>query len=113
MDTHDRLRLARQRLSLTQDYVASLLNLPRTAVVQIESGKRKLASSELESLCRIYGISADYALGISSDSERTKMYARSIEALPDEDQMEIMNLIEFKKKLARKREAAEHGCHRS
>ena len=93
MDTHDRLRLARQRLSLTQDYVASLLNLPRTAVVQIESGKRKLASSELESLCRIYGISADYA-------------SRSIEALPEEDQMEIMNLIEFKKKLARKREAA-------
>ena len=106
MDTHDRLRLARQRLSLTQDHVASLLNLPRTAVVQIESGKRKLASSELESLCRIYGISADYALGISPDSERTKMYARSIEALPEEDQMEIMNLIEFKKKLARKREAA-------
>ena len=53
METYENLRNARVRIGITQDYVAKQLNVPRTAVVQMESGSRKIASDELSTLCEL------------------------------------------------------------
>lgn len=50
-----RIRLAREEASLSQDAVAQHLELPRSAVSLIESGKRKVDSLELERFSRLVG----------------------------------------------------------
>ncbi len=86
-----------------EDYVAKQLNVPRTAVVQMESGSRKIASDELSTLCDIYGLSADYVLDRTNDNPSVRFIARSFESLSEEDQQEIASLIEFKKEMAERR----------
>lgn len=49
-----RLRAVRQARGLTQQAVADILGLPRTAVTQIEAGKRSVSTLELSRLARIY-----------------------------------------------------------
>ena len=44
----ERLRRTRERLALTQNYVAQYLGVSRTAIVQMENGNRKISSDELE-----------------------------------------------------------------
>lgn len=50
-----RLREAREAAGLTQEDVGRELGLPRTAVVQLEAGKRILSSLELLHLSQLYG----------------------------------------------------------
>ena len=103
MKTHERLRNARLRIGITQEYVARELNIPRTAVVQMENGTRRVSSEELAALCDIYGVSADYVIGREKDNSPLKSIARSFESLSEEDQREIVSLIEFKKEMAERR----------
>jgi Zn-dependent peptidase ImmA (M78 family)/transcriptional regulator with XRE-family HTH domain len=49
-----RLREARESSGLTQDEVAQALQLPRTAIVQIEGANRAVSSLELSTLARLY-----------------------------------------------------------
>src|SRR5712691_6184122 len=51
-----RLRTARENAGLTQQDVADAANIPRTAVVQIEAGKRAVNSLELQKLARLFGL---------------------------------------------------------
>jgi Zn-dependent peptidase ImmA (M78 family)/DNA-binding XRE family transcriptional regulator len=55
----ERLRDARSRSGLTQQEVADALEIARTAVVQIEAGRRAVTSLELEKMARLYGRSLD------------------------------------------------------
>lgn len=104
MESYEKLRNARVRIGITQDYVAKQLNVPRTSIVQMESGNRKITSDELSTLCDIYGLSADYIWGKKSeDNSPVKFIARSFESLSEEDQQEIASLIEFKKEMARRK----------
>ena len=41
-------------LHLIQDYVAKVIGTPRTAIVQIESGNRKVSTDELVIFCKLY-----------------------------------------------------------
>lgn len=50
-----RIRVAREEASLSQDAVAQHLDMPRSAVSLIESGKRKVDSLELERFSRLVG----------------------------------------------------------
>lgn len=50
-----RLKDARTAAQLTQEQVAQALDLPRTAIVQIESGNRSVSTLELASLSELYG----------------------------------------------------------
>lgn len=104
METYEKLKNARVRIGITQDYVAKQLNVPRTSIVQMENGSRKIASEELSALCDIYGLSADFVLGKSNDDDSSiRFIARSFESLSEEDQQEIASLIEFKKEMAERR----------
>lgn len=50
-----RIRVAREEASLSQDAVAKHLDMPRSAVSLIESGRRKVDSLELERFSRLVG----------------------------------------------------------
>jgi transcriptional regulator with XRE-family HTH domain len=94
---YDRLRDARLELHLSQEYVSGLINLNRTALVQIEAGKRKVTSDELTGFSKIYGISVDELLYGKEVAVPEKVFVRDFSDLDEADQKEIINLIEFKK----------------
>jgi Zn-dependent peptidase ImmA (M78 family)/transcriptional regulator with XRE-family HTH domain len=53
-DLAPRLKIAREQCGLTQQAVADALNLPRTAVTQMEGGNRAISTLELTKLAKIY-----------------------------------------------------------
>lgn len=57
-----RLRQVREHLSLTQDYVAQHLGIPRQAISEIEHGKRAVSAGELFALARLYSLPVDSLL---------------------------------------------------
>jgi len=59
----ERLREARKYLGLKQEDVAAYLKIPRTALVDIESGQRRVEAIELTRLARLYKQSASYFTG--------------------------------------------------
>lgn len=103
MEPKDRLRESREMLHLTQDYVARVLGVPRTAIVQIESGRRRISAEELATFSKLYGVSTDYIMGTQINSETVELFARGFESLPDQDKEEILNLIEFKRRMAERK----------
>lgn len=93
-----RLKDARKYLNLSQEYVGSLLGLKHSAISEIENGKRDVSAVELKRFSEIYGWSTDELLyGKSTGS--SVMFARAFDDLPEEDKSEIINLIQFKRKL--------------
>jgi transcriptional regulator with XRE-family HTH domain len=53
------IRSLREERNLLQEDLAGLLGISRTAVANIEGGKRKLSASELISIAEIFGMSID------------------------------------------------------
>ena len=56
---YERIKKARTELHLSQDYVAKFLGVNRTAVVEIESGKRKVSAEELGKFSELFQIPVD------------------------------------------------------
>ena len=94
---YERIEEARTELHLSQDYVAKFLGVNRTAIVEIESGKRKVSADELGKLSELFQIPADELLNGRSTEMPVQMFARRFGALDEADQQEILNLIEFKR----------------
>lgn len=93
----DKLRAAREFLGLTQDQVASTLNMTRNSIVNIENNNRSIKSEELYSFAKLYGISMEEI--VSEDIEinmNMPVFARGFDSLSKKDQQEILNLIKFK-----------------
>ena len=94
---YERIKEARTELHLSQDYVAKILGVNRTAIVEIESGKRKVSADELSKFSELFQIPADELLNGRSTEMPVQMFARRFGALNQADQQEILNLIEFKR----------------
>ena len=94
---YERIKEARTELHLSQDYVAKFLGVNRTAIVEIESGKRKVSADELGKFSELFQIPADELLSGRSTEMPVQMFARRFGALDEADQQEILNLIEFKR----------------
>lgn len=92
----ERIREARKRLNLTQEYVADYLGLSRATITQMENGNRKITADELSRLSSLFGLSADTLLNGNDISEPATMFARSFDRLNERDKAEIMNMIRFK-----------------
>ena len=99
----ERIKKARTELHLSQDYVAQFLNISRTAVVEIESNRRKVSAEELGKLSELFQIPADELLSGRETKMPTQMFARRFETLDEADQQEILNLIEFKRMMRERR----------
>ncbi len=94
---YERIKEARTELHLSQDYVAKFLGVNRTAIVEIESGKRKVSADELGKFSELFQIPADELLNGRSTEMPVQMFARRFGVLDEADQQEILNLIEFKR----------------
>lgn len=94
---YERIKEARTELHLSQDYVAKFLGVNRTAIVEIESGKRKVSADELGKFSELFQIPADELLNGRSTEMPVQMFVRRFGALDEADQQEILNLIEFKR----------------
>lgn len=95
----ERIRKARLGLKLSQEYVAKYLGVNRTAIVDIEAGKRKVVAEELKKFSELFQISVDELLNGKVENEPTRIFARNFNELDEADQLEILNLMEFKKKM--------------
>lgn len=91
-----RLRQARELLQLTQAQVAEVLGIPRTSLVAIETGQRKVTGLELRRLARLYRRPVAWLLGeeANADEEATALY-RAAQGLTSEDRDQVLKFAEF------------------
>ena len=100
---NERVRKLREKLKLSQDYVAKYLGTSRSTVTQMENGHRKIFAEEIQKLCKLFGVSSNMLLGDTDLTQPTTLFARSFEKLDETDQAEIMNLIRFKEQMKAQR----------
>ena len=62
----NRIRALRKKNKLTQLQVGKYLGVGNTAVSMYETGQRHLDEETISQLCRLFGCTADYLLGLSS-----------------------------------------------
>lgn len=67
-----RLKEMRKELGLTQDALASFLNVNRTTITKYEKGINIIATPFLYTICKKYNISADYLLGKTDEPKYLK-----------------------------------------
>jgi transcriptional regulator with XRE-family HTH domain len=90
-----RLREAREYLNLSQQFVADKTGIPRSAVSDIENGRRKVDSLELRKLARLYMYPVAYFLGEEEADEEARALARAVTDLTEDDRAEVVRFAQF------------------
>ena len=65
MDYRVRMRNLREDRDLTQREVGQIINKSQQGYSHIEEGRAELKIEDLIKLCRFYGVSADFFVGMS------------------------------------------------
>jgi Zn-dependent peptidase ImmA (M78 family)/DNA-binding XRE family transcriptional regulator len=75
-----RLRSARERNGISQQAVADAMELPRTAVTNIESGSRSVSTLELTRLAQLYRCSpASFLDGVQQEEDASVVFMRALQ----------------------------------
>lgn len=90
-----RLREVREYLNLSQQYVADKTGIPRSAVSEIEHGRRKVDSLELRKLARLYMYPVGYFLGEEEPGDDVRAFARAVTDLTEGDRAEVVRFAQF------------------
>lgn len=93
-----KLREAREYLGLKQEQVAQHMALPRTAVSEIENGRRGVSAIELTKLARLYQRPVSWFTGDEAEATvpaNVAFLARTASALSDNDRQELQRFAEF------------------
>jgi transcriptional regulator with XRE-family HTH domain len=113
-----RLREAREYLGLSQEYVAQQTKIPRPAISEIEAGRRRVESLELQRLATLYGRPLSYFLvsevppesqsdaGASRQAESEWKLRNTTRGLPAEDIQEVVRFAEYLRHRKQTSEAA-------
>lgn len=94
-----RLKNLRKNRHLSQSFVAKKLNIPRTALVAIESNKRKISAEELKNFSELYNVSLDeliYGTPKTADENNISYLVEKFSTLSASAQNEILNFVDFK-----------------
>jgi transcriptional regulator with XRE-family HTH domain len=95
----EKLRDARKYLGLKQEDVAAYLNVPRTGLVDIENGQRRVEAMELMRLAKLYKQPASYFTGEDAAAAAlppdVAHLARQAAALSNEDREELSRFAEY------------------
>lgn len=70
MNYRKRMRDLREDRDLTQKEVGTLINKSQQGYSHIEEGRAELKIDDLITLCRFYGVSADYFIGLTESETR-------------------------------------------
>ena len=101
----ERLKKLRKYLGLTQQQVASILNVGRDSILRIEKGERKIDVEELMDFYKLYNISIDELISDEHTINNNEIaFARGFNELSDKDKKEILSLIEYKNIIKSKNE---------
>lgn len=94
-----RLREARQYINLSQDVVAHHVGIPRTALSQIESGRRKIDALELKKIAGLYKQPVSYFTGedstVAGTAKDIAYLARSVANLSENDRKELSRFADY------------------
>lgn len=111
------LREARDYLGLSQEYVSQETGIPRPAISEIEAGRRKVESLELNRLAALYrrpiryfflsdaSTQASGAMGDEADAVEIKLRNMTKKLTPD-DRAEILRFAEY---LRHRKESSERS----
>lgn len=95
----ERLRDARKYLGFKQEDAAAYLNIPRTALVDIESGQRRVEAIELTRLAKLYKQPVSYFTGEDAVTAAlppdVAHLARQAAELSDQDREELSRFAEY------------------
>jgi transcriptional regulator with XRE-family HTH domain len=98
-DLARRLKDAREYLELSQDEVATVLHVPRSAISLIEAGQRRVEALELQRLAELYQRPIGYFTGENPEPaalpETVQHLARTAATLTDRDMEELQRFAEF------------------
>lgn len=67
-----RIRDLREDADMTQQQVAEVLGTSQTMYARYERGANELPIRHLLKLCRLYGVSSDYILGLDREKKQLK-----------------------------------------
>ena len=91
-----RIKEAREYVGLTQQRVADVLSLPRSAISDIETGKRKVTAEELKGLADLLKHPVSHFMGESGEvPEEVAALARTAANLSENDRMELLRFAKF------------------
>ncbi|QPJ86064.1 helix-turn-helix transcriptional regulator [Sarcina sp. JB2] len=99
MSLNYKLKECRNKLNLSQEYVANILNMEKTKIIAIENGAKEVTKEEINSFSNLYGIRLEELLHMEQECINQKMFARTFSKLSDCDKKEILDLLELKKRL--------------
>ena len=80
-DLGEKVKLIRKRRKLKQDDLAEFLNLSRSQISNLESGRRNLSLKQLEKLCVFFQVDMSYFLMSETTDvcldliEKTKLFS--------------------------------------
>ncbi len=66
-----KIKYFRDKLDLSQEYIAKNVGIQRVAISQIENGKRKITADEILKFSKIFNISSDILLDLKQDIKIT------------------------------------------
>ena len=72
METFEILRGLREDKDYTQQQMADLLKIGRTMYRRYETGETEIPIRHLKTICLLFGVSADYLLGLPAGLRRRK-----------------------------------------
>jgi transcriptional regulator with XRE-family HTH domain len=94
-----RLKEMREYLSLSQDEVAQMLKIPRSAVSLIESGERRVDALELKKFAEIYQCPIEYFTGssvaVGETDKDVAFLAKAAAKLTQKDRDELLRFAQF------------------
>lgn len=92
----DRLREARETLGLTQADVALALSIPRTSVIAMEAGRRKVSGLELRRLARVYRRPIEWLLSEETPTtEANDALFHATATLSEDDKAQVLRFAQF------------------
>lgn len=94
-----RLKVAREFLNLSQQFVADETGIPRGSISDIERGARRVDSLELKRLATLYRLTSEYLLTGADPSEEDgptfKALARATKQMTESEQAEVLRFAMF------------------
>lgn len=94
-----RLKEAREFLGLSQESVATAMDLPRATISAIEAGKRKVSGTELKRFAELYKRNIDFFFAESAkeDDQIAVALFRATRDLKETDREQVLRFAEFLK----------------
>lgn len=91
-----KVKETREYLGLTQDQVAKALSMPRSAISDIETGKRKVTADELKRIALLFRHPVNHFLGEEPElAPDVAALARTAKNLSENDRKELLRFARF------------------